>query len=185
MQAHDAAAAVEHHEPTGPYWDPAVFSQDPAFWAFIGLLIFIGVVLYMKVPKQITGSLDTRAEKIAADIKNAEELRLLAEKKLEEAKRRQAEAEAEAKEIIAAAHREAEQLAKDAAKNLAETIARRQKLAEERIVRAEADAMRDVKLAAVDAASKAAETILAEQLSGKAGADQFAASLETVKKALA
>jgi len=42
-----------------------------------------------------------------------------------------------------------------------------------------------VKLAAVDAASKAAAQILTEQLTGKAADDNFAASLEAVKKALA
>lgn len=174
-----------HAEPAGPYWDPAVFGNDPAFWAFVGLVIFLAIVIYMKVPKQITGSLDSRAEKIAADLKNAEELRRLAEEKLEAAKKRQAEAETEAKEIVEAAKREAAQLAAEASKNLAETIARRQKLAEDRISRAEADAMRDVRLAAVDAASKAAETLLTEQLSGKAGEAQYLASLDTVKKALA
>ena len=178
---HEAAG---HAEAAGPYWDPSVFGNDPAFWAAVGLFIFIAVIVYMKVPKQITGGLDSRAEKIAADIKNAEELRQLAEAKLEAAKKRQVEAEAEAKEIIEAAKREAAQLAADASKNLAETIARRQKLAEDRITRAEADAMRDVRLAAVDAASRAAETLLTEQLAGKGGEAQYAASLESVKKAL-
>jgi F-type H+-transporting ATPase subunit b len=172
---HEAAAGFDFQE----------LMVDPAFWAAVGLLIFLGVIVYMKVHQQVLGSLDKRAEKIAADIKNAEELRLLAEAKLEAARKRQVEAEAEAKEIIDAARREAAELAADASRNLAETIARRQKLAEDRIGRAEADAMREVRLAAVDAASRATETLLADQLAGKGGAAQYAASLETVKKALA
>lgn len=172
---HEAAAGFDFNE----------LIVDPAFWAAIGLVIFFGIIVYMKVHRQVLGLLDKRAEKIAADIKNAEELRQLAEAKLEAAKTRQIEAEAEAKEIIEAAKREANQLAADASKNLAETIARRQKLAEDRISRAEADAMREVRMAAVDAASKAAETLLAQQLAGKGGEALYAASLDTVKKALA
>ncbi len=49
--------------------------NDPTFWALVGLLIFIGVVLYMKVPKSITKSLDDRAAKITAELTAAEALR--------------------------------------------------------------------------------------------------------------
>jgi F-type H+-transporting ATPase subunit b len=191
MPEHEVAAGHEAaaHETPGfldaGYWDPAVFLQDPAFWAFVGLVIFlVAVIVVAKAPKMVAGQLDERAARIAADIKNAEELRRLAEQKLEAAKLRQEEAEKDAAEIIAAARREADQLAKESAKNIAENIARRQKMAEERIARAEADAMRDVRLASVDAASRAAETLLTEALAGKAGQDHYAQSLETVKKAI-
>lgn len=158
--------------------------NDPTFWALVGLIIFIGVVLYMKVPKAITGSLDSRAAKITADLTAAEALRKEAEAKLAEVQKRAAEAEEEAKGIVAAARREAEQLAAAASAQLADRIARREKMAEERITRAEADAIRDVKLAAVETASKAAATVLAEQVSGKAADDEFAKALASVSKAL-
>lgn len=174
---------VPHETATG--FDPAVFFSDPAFWAFVGLIIFLAIVVIAKAPQGIAKSLDDRAAKITADIKNAEELRLLAEKKLEEAKKRQVEAEAEAVAIIEAARLEAANFAANAKVQLTESIARRQKQAEDRIARAEADALRDVKLAAVETASKAAEAILVEQLSGKAGQDQLASSLSAVEKALA
>ena len=98
--------------------------------------------------------------------------------------KRAAEAEEEAKGIVAAARREAEQLAATASAQLVDRIARREKMAEERITRAEADAIRDVKLAAVETASKAAATVLAEQVSGKAADDEFTKALASVSKAL-
>jgi F-type H+-transporting ATPase subunit b len=158
--------------------------NDPTFWALVGLIIFIGVVLYMKVPKAITGSLDSRAAKITAELTAAEALRKEAEAKLAEVQKRAAEAEEEAKGIVAAARREAEQLAATASAQLVDRIARREKMAEERITRAEADAIRDVKLAAVETASKAAATVLAEQVSGKAADDEFTKALASVSKAL-
>jgi F-type H+-transporting ATPase subunit b len=158
--------------------------NDPTFWALVGLIIFIGVVLYMKVPKAITGSLDSRAAKITSELTAAEALRKEAEAKLAEVQKRAAEAEQEAVGIVAAARREAEQLAATASAQLADRIARREKMAEERITRAEADAIRDVKLAAVETASKAAATVLAEQVSGKAADDEFAKALASVSKAL-
>ncbi len=159
--------------------------NDPTFWAFIGLLIFIGLVIYMKVPKTITKSLDDRAVKITSELAAAEALRKEAEAKLAEVQKRAAEAEADAKAIVESARREAEQLAVAAEAALVSRIATREKMAEERIARAESDAIRDVKLAAVQTASRAAAAILTEQLSGKSGDDEFAKGLAAVTKALA
>ena len=166
-------------------FNAAEFFSDPHTWAGVGLLIFLIVMVIMKVPGALTKSLDDRAAQIGAEIANAEALRKEAEAKLAEAAERQKQAELDAKEIIEAARREAAALATQAQASLADKLARREKLAEERISRAEADAMRDVKLAAIDTASKAATQILTEKLVGKAADDNFAASLEAVKKALA
>jgi F-type H+-transporting ATPase subunit b len=158
--------------------------NDPAFWAFIGLLIFIAVIVYMKVPRSITKSLDDRAAKITSELAAAEALRKEAEAKLAEVQQRALEAEAEAKGIVDAAHREAAQVAEAASAALVERIARREKMAEERIARAETEAVRDVKLAAVDTASRAAAAILTDQLVGKAADEEFSKSLAAAAKAL-
>lgn len=163
----------------------SAFLQDPATWAGVGLIIFIGLLLWQKVPKALGKSLDDRAAKITSELAAAEALRVEAEAKLAEAQKRATESEAEAKEIVAAARREAQQFAAAATAALQEKLTLREKQAGERIARAEADAVRDVKVAAIDAASRAAAVILTEQLSGKAADAHFAASLETVKKALA
>lgn len=161
------------------------FFNDPVTWTFLGLVIFLAVVFILVKPhKVIAKSLDDRASKIRSELDGATALRKEAEAKLADAERRQAEAEASAKEIVELARREAEQFAKDASAALSERIKLREKLAEERISRAEAEAVRDVRLAAVDTASKAAAQILTETLVGKAADDHFAQSLEKVTKAL-
>jgi F-type H+-transporting ATPase subunit b len=159
--------------------------NDPVTWTSLGLVIFLVVVFILVKPhKVIAKSLDDRSSKIRSELDNAAALRKEAEAKLADAERRQAEAEASAKEIVELARREAAQFAKDATAALSERIKLREKLAEERISRAEAEAVRDVRLAAVDTASKAAAQILTETLVGKAADDHFAASLEKVTKAL-
>jgi len=160
------------------------FFSDPTTWAGVGLLAFLGLLAWKKVPAAVGKALDARAEAIAAELRNAEALRAEAEAKLEAARRRSEAAEAEAAQIIDAARREAALVAETAAAALAEKLARREKLAEDRIARAEADALRDVKTAAIDAASRAAAVLLSEQMAGKAGADQFADGLRAVDKAL-
>ena len=73
----DAHAAAADHAAAAPLpsfnllgWNLDL--NDPAFWAFVGLLIFIGVIVYMKVPKTITKSLDDRAIKITSELAAAE-----------------------------------------------------------------------------------------------------------------
>lgn len=180
----EAVHAAEPHDATSGF-DIGAFFADPAFWALVGLAIFVGIVIYMKVPKTVTTALDDRAVKITSELAAAEALRKEAEAKLADAAARQAAAEADAIQIVEAARREAAQLADDSTRALKERLALREKLAEERIARAESDAIRDVKIAAVDTASRAAAAILTEQLVGKAADDHFAASLDAVKKALA
>jgi F-type H+-transporting ATPase subunit b len=159
--------------------------EDPVTWTALGLVIFLlAVFIFMKPHKMIAKSLDDRAAKIRSELDNAAALRKEAEAKLVDAERRRVEAEKQAVEMIEVARREADQLAKDAATALEERIRLREKLAEERIARAESDAVRDVKIAAAETASRAAAAILTEQLTGKAADDHFAASLESVKKAL-
>lgn len=183
MEEDPIHAADTHAASSG--FDIGAFFADPAFWALVGLAIFVGIVIYMKVPKTVTSALDDRAAKITAELAAAEALRREAEAKLADASARQAAAEADAIQIVEAARREAAQLAEESTRALKERLALREKLAEERIARAEADAIRDVKMVAIDTASRAAAAILTEQLVGKAADDHFAASLEAVKKALA
>ena len=186
MEEH-AVAATEHAAAPLPAFNLLGWNldlADPAFWALVGLLIFLGVVVYMKVPRTITKSLDDRAAKITSELAAAETLRREAEAKLAEVQKRAAEADVEAAGIIAAARREADQLAASAQVSLAERIANREKIAEERIARAESDAIRDVKMAAVQTASKAAAAIMSEQLVGKAADAEFAKGLAAVTKAL-
>ncbi|MEZ6029463.1 MAG: ATPase [Hyphomonadaceae bacterium] len=179
--------AADTHAGQLPVFDFGLWQadlNDPAFWALVGLIIFFGIILYMKVPGTVTKSLDARAEKITSELTAAEALRKEAEAKLAEVQKRAAEAETEAKGIVEAAHREAEQLAAAAETALTARIAAREKMAEERIARAESDAIRDVKVAAVETASRAATAILTEQLAGKAGDDEFGKALAAATKAL-
>ena len=175
---------MEHQTaPPADFWN--TLFNDPVTWTATGLIIFLAFVfLVMKPHKSMAKSLDDRAAKIRSELDNAALLRKEAEAKLADAERRQVEAEAQAKEIVESARREAAELAREAAAALNERLKLREKLAEERIARAESEAMRDVRLAAVDTASKAAAQILTETLVGKVADDHFAASLEKVTKAL-
>lgn len=143
--------------------------NDPRFWVLVAFLIFVGLVLYYRVPAMIGKMLDDRAEAIRKELDEARRLREEAQALLADYQKKAKEAESEAKTIIDQAKTEAETLAAEARKSLAENIERRSKLAEEKIARAEAQALSEVRSTAVDRALAAAEKLLAARTTGATG----------------
>lgn len=140
--------------------------QHAEFWVMIAFLLFMAIIFYFKVPGSIARGLDARAEAIRKELDEARRLREEAAHLLADYQRKSREAEEEAKVIVDQAKREAEAIAAETRKSLAEQVERRTKVAEEKIARAEAQALGEVRTAAVEAAVGAAEAILKSRVSG-------------------
>ncbi len=158
--------------------------MDATFWATVALAIFLGVIIYFKVPAMITKSLDERANRIRSELEEARRLREEAQQLLAEYQRKRKDAEKDASDIVAAAKREAEALVAEAKRKTEDYVTRRTALAEQKIVQAERDAINEVRASAVDIAVEAARSILATRVDARTGADLFKASLEDVKTKL-
>ena len=130
--------------------------MDATFWAMIALFIFLGVVVYLKVPGMIAKALDERAAKIRNELEEARRLREEAQQLLAEFQKKRKEAEKEAAEMVAAAKRESDLIIEDAHKKTEEYVARRAALAEQKIGQAEREAVNEVRSIAVDVATEAA-----------------------------
>ncbi|MGN6102890.1 MAG: F0F1 ATP synthase subunit B family protein [Devosia sp.] len=140
---------------------------DAEFWAIVALLIFIGVLIYIRVPGMITGILDRQIKKIEDELAEAARLRSEAEALLKSYAGKAKEAEAEAAGILAAARDEADRMAKEAAAALEQLIARRTKAVEEKIAQAEQQALAEVRGRSADVAVEAARVILENQMATK------------------
>ncbi|AAX73807.1 ATP synthase subunit B 2 [Brucella abortus 01-4165] len=158
--------------------------MDATFWAFIALVIFVAIVVYMKVPGMIGRTLDERADRIKKELEEARTLREEAQQLLAEYHRKRKEAEKEAGDIVASAEREAKALLEEAKRATEEYVARRNKLAEQKIATAETDAINAVRASAVDLAVAAAGSILAEKVDAKADGNLFNDALAQVKSHL-
>ncbi|ASV85756.1 F0F1 ATP synthase subunit B [Ochrobactrum quorumnocens] len=155
--------------------------MDSTFWAFIALLLFIALIVYLKVPGMIGRSLDERAENIKKELEEARTLREEAQQLLAEYHRKRKEAEKEAGDIVAAAEREAKALLEDAKRSTEEFVVRRNKLAEQKIATAETDAINAVRASAVDLAIAAAGKIVADKVDTKVAGTLFKDALGQVK----
>ena len=137
---------------------------EAEFWVGVGLLVFLGILVFAKVPRLIAGQLDARAAKIQSDLDEAARLRAEAETMLASIRAQRAETERQAADTLASAEAEARRLEEDARVRLEEQIARRGQLAERRIAIAEQQAAQDVKAAAAELAAQAAEAVIARRL---------------------
>ena len=146
------------------------FIFEPEFWVAVSFFLFLGVIAYFGVHKKLASALDARAASIARDLEEAKHLREEAAKVLADYERKQGDAAKEAQAIIKLASKEAEELAAETRRSMAEHFERRMKLAEDKIARAETEALREVRAAAADAAIAAAQTVIAAQLTPE-GAD--------------
>lgn len=160
------------------------FAFDATFFAFVGFVIFLAIVVYLKVPGMMAKSLDDRADQIRNELAEAKRLREEAQHLLAEYQRKRKEAEAEAAHIVAAAEREAEMLTAEAKRKTEEFVANRTALSEQKIKQAEVDAMKAVRSAAVDLAITAAETVLAKQADAKVQSELFGNAVGEVKTRL-
>lgn len=157
---------------------------DATFYALVGLIIFLALIVYLKVPGVVGKSLDARADKIRDELEEARRLREEAQSLLAEYQRKRKEAEKEAGEIVAIAQHEAHGLLEEAKKKTEDYVARRNKLAEQKIAQAEVEAVNEVRASAVDIAIAAASKILSEKVDAKTSADLFKTSLSEVKSRL-
>ena len=157
---------------------------DTEFWETIAFFVFLGLLWYIGAHKKIIDALDKRSARISSDLSEAANLRREAEALLASFVSKKAEAEAEAKAIIAQAQTEAEIIAREAHERAAEFVRRRTKQAEEKIASAEAQATAQVRDAAADAATKAAEIVLKAQAKGAFGEELLDEGIADIKRLL-
>ena len=151
------------------------------FWVAVAFLMFVGILLYYRVPKLIAKALDDRAEAIRVELDEARRLRQEAQDLLADYQNKHRNVAQEAAAIIEQARHDADAFAAETRVQLKEALERRSKAAQEKIARAEAQALDDVRAKAVDVALAAAEKILREKLAGGGGAALIEQSIRELK----
>ncbi|WP_209427817.1 F0F1 ATP synthase subunit B [Pararhodobacter sp. SW119] len=131
----------------------------------LGFIIFVGILVYYKVPAMVTNLLDKRADDIRAELAEARRLREEAQEMRAAFERKKVEVKEQAERIVAKAKADAETAAEQARADLEVSITRRLKAAEDQIASAEAAALRDVRNRAVQVAVAASAELIAANMS--------------------
>ena len=154
---------------------------DNTTWAFVGLILFFGVLAYYGVFGMVGRMLDKRSESVTSELDAAQRLRREAEALLAEYQQKRVAAEKDAAEIIAHAEAEAKRMTADAEVALKELIEHRTRTVEAKIAHAEAAAVAEVRAVAIDMAIAASKRLLAEKVQGEVAADLISKGVDEVK----
>ena len=165
---------------TGPFFSLG----NTNFVVLMAFILFVGILLYAKVPARITSVLDARAVQIKADLDEAKALREEAQIILASYERKQKDVQAQADRIVATAKEEAMTAAAEAKEELKASITRRLAAAEDRIASAETAALRAVREQAVSVAVAAAGDLLAKQMTAEGAGAMIEASIKQVGERL-
>ncbi|MEY4697336.1 MAG: hypothetical protein RIT14_1764 [Pseudomonadota bacterium] len=161
---------------TGPFFS----LHNTNFVVLLAFILFVGILVYYKVPAKIGGLLDARAAQIKAELEEARALRDEAKALLASYERKQKDVQDQSDRIVAAAKEEAVNAATQAKADLKVSIARRLAAAEDQIASAEASAVRAVREQAIAVAVAAAGDVLAKQMTAEGAAASIDAAIAQV-----
>ena len=148
---------------------PFVSLGNTNFIVLLAFLLFIGILLYLKIPGLLGGMLDKRAEGIRAELDEAKALREEAQTVLASYERKQREVAEQSQRIIDTAKEEASRAAEQAKEDLKTSVARRLAAAEDQIASAQAKVVKEVRDEAITVAVAAARDVIAKQMTAASG----------------
>jgi len=161
---------------TGPYF--SLYNTN--FVVMLAFLVFLGILIWQKVPAMLGGLLDKRAAQIKADLDEARSLRDEAKALLASYDVKQKEVQEQSIRIIEAAKADALAAAVQAKADLKESIARRLAGAKDQIASAEAAAIAAVRDQAITVAIAAAGEVLAKQSTAATASASIDAAIAVV-----
>lgn len=154
--------------------------RNTDFVVGVAFIAFIGLLVYMGIPKKIGGMLDARAAGIKTDLDEARQLRDEARALLETYEAKQREVAEQSARIVATAKQEAEAAAAQAKVDLKASIARRMTAAAEQIESSVKAAERAVRDQAISVSVAVAADVLKRQMTAAQANAAIDASIEQV-----
>jgi len=157
---------------------------DATFWVAISFFIFIGVLIYFKIPEKISDTLSENINKIRSEVDDAEKLKDESKNILSEYEKKISNAKTEVKIMLNAASDEAEKHILKSNEEFHNQMENRKKNTEERIKQMKNQALKDIKDASVKIAINSVESLLKNSLDKNKLDKLFTASVEETKLAL-
>ncbi len=158
--------------------------MDATFWVTISFLIFLGILVYFKIPQKIKEVLEQNILNIKNQINEAEKLKEDAKNILIEQEKKISNSKNEVKEMINEANEEAEKNVIRVNKEFHNLMENRKKNAEERIRQLKNQAEKDIKNASVKIAIESVEKLIKNSLDKSKLDKIYSSSVEETKLAL-
>ena len=157
---------------------------DATFWVMISFFVFMGLLVYFKIPQKIKTTLEENINNIKNQINEADKLKEDAKNILTEHEKKISNSKAEVKHMLAKANEEAEKNVIKTNEDFHNLMETRKKNAEERIKQIKNQAMKDIKNTSVKIAIESVEKLIKNSLDKSKLDKIYSSSLEETKLAL-
>ena len=157
---------------------------DATFWVAVSFFIFIGVLIYFKIPQKIVTYLNESIDAIKNEVEDAELLKDESKNILSEYEKKISNAKIEIKQMIDKATDEADSNVLKSNEEFHVQMENRKKNTEDRIKQMKNQALKDIKNASVKISIQAVEVLLKNSLDKNKLNKIFDSSISETKLAL-
>ena len=157
---------------------------DATFWVMISFFVFVGLLIYFKIPQKIKTTLDENIINIQKQLDEADKLKEDAKNILTEHEKRISNSKVEVKDMISKANEEADKNVIKTNQDFHNLMDTRKKNAEERIKQLKNQVLKDIKNASVKIAIESVEKLIKNSLDKSKLDKIYSSSLEETKLAL-
>ena len=157
---------------------------DATFWVAVSFFIFIGVLIYFKIPNKVITTLNESINLIKGEINDADKLKEESKNILSEYEKKISSAKVEIDLMLNSAVNEADKNVLKTNKEFHEQMENRKQNTEDLIKQMKNQALKDIKNASVKIAIKSVESLLKNSLDKNKLNKIFVSSVEETKLAL-
>ena len=157
---------------------------DATFWVAISFVIFIGGLIYLKVPQKINEQMNNMISVIKNEIEEAEKLKNETKKLLNDSQLKIENAHKESEKIINAAKTESEKIIIEMNEKFFQSSENRKKITDHKILQMKNNAIKEIKDASVKIAIESTSKIIQTSIDKSKLDIFFKRTLEQVKNSL-
>ena len=157
---------------------------DATFWVAVSFFIFVGALIYLKIPQKINSSLTGKIDDIKRELEEAEKLKNEARNLLSEYENKIDRSKKESKEIISVAKMESEKAVIEKTQKFYKIIDERKKNLNLKINQMKENALKDIKNASIKIAIEATENLIKNSIDKNKLETFYNKSLDQTKSSL-
>ena len=157
---------------------------DATFWVAISFFIFLGILIYLKVPQKINSSLIDQINKIKKELDEAERLKVESKNLLSDYENKIDKSVKETKKIIHQAKNDCEKIILEKTEKFHQIMEDRKKNVEQKIIQMKENALKDIKNTSIKISMEAVEHLINNSIDKKKLEKFYSKSLEQTITAL-
>ena len=157
---------------------------DATFWVAISFFIFVGILIYLKVPQKINSLLNDKINEMKRELNESERLKFEAKNLLSNYENKIDKSKKETREIINLAKKDSEKNILEKTKKFHQLIENKKKNAEQKIIQMKENALKDIKNISVKVSMEAVEHLIKNSIDENKIAKLYSKSLEQTKTSL-